>query len=59
MVLLVGASVALICLSRILLGVHYLSDVVGGLLLGSALSLLSYLAVMCTPPPTHVRAATR
>jgi membrane-associated phospholipid phosphatase len=58
-VLLAGTSATLICLSRIFLGVHYLSDVVGGLLLGSALSLLSYLAVMHTLPSTHVRAATR
>jgi undecaprenyl-diphosphatase len=58
-VLLVAASATLICLSRIFLGVHYLSDVVGGLLLGSALSLLSYLAVMHALPSTRIRAGTR
>ena len=58
-VLLVAASATLISLSRIFLGVHYLSDVVGGLLLGSALSLLSYLAVMHSLPATQIRATTR
>ena len=45
-VALLGAgAVAVIAASRVLLGVHYLSDVLGGLLLG-ALSLLVAAAVI-------------
>lgn len=36
----------LVCYSRIYLGVHYLSDIIGGILLGSLISLLMYRAYL-------------
>ena len=46
---------SLICLSRIFLGVHYLTDVLGGVILGSALCLVAYLVVglPVSAPPGH------
>jgi len=46
---------SLICLSRIFLGVHYLTDVLGGAILGSALCLVAYLVVgrPVSAPPGH------
>ena len=42
-----GLVVALvICLDRIFLGVHYLSDVVGGILLGAAVTLAGWLVML-------------
>lgn len=40
-----GIVAALVAASRIFLGVHYLSDVVGGLLLGAGLALITYISV--------------
>ena len=48
-VLLIGAACtagSLIAISRVFLGVHYLSDVVAGLLLGMSLTLLTWLGLL-------------
>ena len=58
-VLATAAVAGLICASRIFLGVHYLSDVAGGLLLGSAMSLLCYVAVMREPSFRDSRATSQ
>jgi undecaprenyl-diphosphatase len=50
---------SLICLSRIFLGVHYLTDVLGGVLLGSALCLVAHRLVgPVAPVGVHMAAAT-
>lgn len=51
-------SASLICLSRIFLGVHYLTDVLGGVLLGSALCLVAHRLVgPVAPVGVHMAAA--
>jgi undecaprenyl-diphosphatase len=41
-------AVAIVCWSRIFLGVHYFSDVVGGILVGLAAVALSTRSPRCT-----------
>ena len=50
-------SASLICLSRIFLGVHYLTDVLGGVLLGSALCFVAYRLVGPVAPVGVLMAA--
>lgn len=40
-----GAYVLLICFSRVFLGVHFISDVIAGVLLGSTVAYLGYYAI--------------
>ena len=50
--------VALVACSRVALGVHYLSDVVGGILLGGAVTVLAVLAARCAIDASTVDPST-